>query len=534
MHKKKNKHEREELECLYEIERKIQKKSKIFKASEQYHLSNPSRDAVKNLQGPVQDNDLLCFDVIYDLNRQPIARIDFLKILENSNRINKLKRPGDTQALINQEDTKELKDPRDFNRLSTEEKIIELRNINSIFEKSIDENFHLENKHAENMIDDKNNFVKYAAEKSFDALVSFASKYTNLDLQDIKLQEINVSIEIMPNIKISSPSLFLFLKSKEITPKLFYKIYNKISSILNPSFIIDLLYVNISDYKIFQIKEYYKLYSITGQTDILKYLTGDQNKLLVGKVLFYMGKYLEGYLLLRNTKNILKYKLEYYLNYEKCVRNLREDIYSYKHFLLFVWIKQQNRDTREINQQSRDTREDILNLYKEAVEKYKNIPCKLAYLRYQKMSNNPTILYEDTLNDEIYYENYIITRKSGGNSYKYLSKFKKKLVKKNINWDLLEQEMCYLENKTCKLNNKYYYLYKYKSNRKTGKEDFEIVNGDSLIIMYIYNININIIKAVYNINNYRNGLYWSRTRNIQDFKKRLDEAKEIFQYDQDY
>lgn len=128
-------------------------------------------------------------------------------------------------------------------------------------------------------------------------------------------------------------------------------------------------------------------------------------------------------------------------------------------------------------------------------------------------------------------------------TYKYLSKLKKKLMKKNLPYDLLEQEMCYLENKQCKLTNKFYYLYIYKKlKKKYQEENIKVLidlfknshNGDILIILYIFGFDKLYLEIVFGLYNVRKGMYWSRTRDIDDFYERLEKGKKLLEYDQNY
>lgn len=350
------------------------------------------------------------------------------------------------------------------------------------------------------------------------------------------------------------------------------------------------------------------------------------NNLLYAKFLYYTKKYIDGFLLIKDIKNILKYKLMYKFNKKKCLNLLKDDLFTYKHFLFYISCIGESQD-----------------LYEKCLNKFNNSHTQLSFLRFAKFHG---LFYEPTIvNEYLFYELYVINRKlnlkrdliekedenykrdlfkqdknniikqlynnwKNGNvksdfkncgnnesiysniyknninnfkvqnqcnlnknksnlqnfcnhnmnnsnvqnlhtsnnltkqeTYKYLSKLKKKLMKKNLPYDLLEQEMCYLENKQCKLTNKFYYLYIYKKlKKKYQEENIKVLidlfknshNGDILIILYIFGFDKLYLEIVFGLYNVRKGMYWSRTRDIDDFYERLEKGKKLLEYDQNY
>lgn len=505
-HLKEEEYDFEELSCFDKIERKIKK----IKPNDSFDF-----DEVKDLETDVNIYDNFLFNVIYNEKGLPIAEIDYLSFIKNKDYY--------TREFKSTEINRQLpKNSIEITKIVTEDKIGDLVEINISFENIVREIFEKEY--------DFQSIGKFFI-SAFKEIECYTDKIKHINLKGVKLSKIPFSMEPIKHVRMTSPVFYLWILQNEISIKHLNKILSKIYDIINLKAVINLLKVNNKDYQLFQMKEYYKLYKVIGDLSIFKVISSCDNNLLSAKFLYYTNKFIDGYLILKGMRHILKYKLEFHINPDKCLQNLSKDFHSYKNYLFFVWCNQQilktNNDT---NTKDITSINNIENLYKAGVETYNNIPCKLAHLRYLKSN----VMYEDTFDEQIFYENYIIMRKFSNASYKYLSKFKKKLIKKKLSYDLLEQEMCYLENKDCKKSNKYYYLYKYKMNNKINCKDYELINGDSLIIMYIYNLDINYIKTIYNIYNFKNGFYWCRTRNILNFEERLIESKKIFKFDQDF
>lgn len=269
----------EEEDILDGIEKTLKRRK--FKSLQKFNEVHTHRKFSKD------EPKLYQYNTIYDIKGNPIAKIDFKSYFKNKIVLNK---PVQKHIeIVSSNINEELKfNYTGFNLLSVDEKIDELNKLDKIFYKQNEELIKSIFMHKTiNMNGTHKSILNSLLEKMTDFINSY--KTLSLNYKCI-LNAINKSIEIYPYINLTSVSLCIVVCNTEITNKFFYKIYSKIMYNINPKILIDKLYLDTADYRLFQIKEFYKLYELTGDTFVFKILPGCGNKLMHGRLLMYMGE----------------------------------------------------------------------------------------------------------------------------------------------------------------------------------------------------------------------------------------------------
>nr|AGE95023.1 hypothetical protein ECU08_1000 [Encephalitozoon cuniculi] len=273
---------------------------------------------------------------------------------------------------------------------------------------------------------------------------------------------------------------------------------------------------------------------------------GKEKKMFVlarSKMYYMCGDYHSSYLAIPGKmKTIRKYVILAQINMERATEELREDLFDYKHWLLYAELAERRGM-------------DACRIYEECMERYPgNAKVGIGYLRYLKRLDMEKALELSNrlvkafgTEEWVWFERFVISRKLGRVSLPVLYN-----SRKHVRSELIDSEIRYYENKDVPEGNRYsgYYAYKkvkirecngngmckdcitsmkgYYRERILRDQD----DGDNYILYYCVSGEVGPeLRRMVEFFDPRGGDYWARIRNVVDIGDKLAAGSLMMNFD---